>query len=110
MKIETLLGSIGNEFDNKVIEELLRRSQDRIDTKLMRIRRPQAAVGVVQSPLGDLLVAMSAQGVALNHYLDDASDLAAAIAALRLKFDLVDDQGAVKPVGEEVRRYLAGNA
>ena len=109
MKIETLLGSIGNEFDNEVIE-LLRRAQGPLDTALKRIRRPQAAVGVVKSPLGDLLVAMSARGVALNHYLNDASDLAATIAKLRLKFDPVDDQGAVREVGEEVRRYLAGDA
>jgi len=110
MKIETLLGSIGNEFDNEIVEELVRRAQARVDTALKRVRRPQAAVGVVKSPLGDLLVARSAQGVALNHYLDDASDLAATIAALRLKFDLIDDQDTVAPVGEEIRRYLAGDA
>ena len=110
MKIETLIGSIGNELEDELVEELLHRSRRKVDRALKRIRRPEAAVGVVKSPLGDLLVAMSARGVALNHYLHDASDLAATIGKLRLEFDLVEDQRAVTEVGEEVRRYLAGDA
>jgi len=110
MKIETILNSMGNEFDHAVIEELLGQAQARVDTALKRVRRPQAAVGIVKSPLGDLLVAMSARGVALNHYLDDARDLAEGIAALRIKFDLIDDRHAVTPVGEEIHRYLTGDA
>ena len=109
MKIETSLGSIGNEFADETIEQLLNRSRSRVDKALKRIRRPEAAVGLVKSPLGELLVAMSARGIVLNHYMDDAGDLAAKIGKLRLEFDLVEDQRAVKEVAEEVRRYLAGD-
>jgi methylated-DNA-[protein]-cysteine S-methyltransferase len=110
MKIETLIGSIGGDLRDKLIDELLHRSRRSVDRALKRIRRPQAAVGVVKSPLGDLLVATSARGVALNHYLHDDSDLKVTIAKLRSEFDPVEDQRAVAEIGNEVRRYLAGDA
>jgi O-6-methylguanine DNA methyltransferase len=110
MKVETLLGSVGNEFGNEAIEQLLRRNRGGVDKALKHIRRPQAAVGIVKSPLGDLLVAMSAGGVLLNSYLRGASDLEATIQKLRLAFDPVEDQRTVREVGAEIRRYLAGDA
>ena len=108
MKMETIIRSIGGDFTEAVIEQLLRRSRGDIDRSLKRIRRPQAAVGVVKSPLGNLLVAMTVRGIALNHYVDDPGNVAAAMAKLRLQFDAVEDQRAVGAVGEEVNRYLAG--
>jgi methylated-DNA-[protein]-cysteine S-methyltransferase len=110
MKIEKLMGSMGNPFEDEVVEALLHRLRGSVDRALKRIRRPQAAVGVVRSPLGDLLVARSPRGVVLSHYLDDDREVAAIIAKLRLAFDPVEDQRAVGEVGEEVRRYLAGDA
>src|SRR5918997_6750632 len=91
-----------------MIDELLRRSSAKLDKALQRIRRPQAAVGVVKSKLGDLLVALSDSGIVLNHYVEDNSDTEAAVAKLRLQFDPVEDQRAVATVAEEVNRYLAG--
>ena len=79
MKIENLIGSIGGDLKDELVEELLHRSRRKVDTALKRIRRPQAAVGVVKSPLGDLLVATSARGVALAHYLHDDSDLTVSV-------------------------------
>ena len=108
MKFEELIGLVGNEFSDTRIEELLRRSRSRVENAIKRIRRPQAAVGVIKSPLGDLLVAMSDRGIVLNHYLLDGSDLAAAIAKLRMALDPVRDPATIKNVGEEIRRYLAG--
>ncbi len=110
MKIEDLISSIGSEFGDEVVEELLHRSRGSVARALKRIRRQQATVGVVKSPLGDLLVATSARGVVLIHYLHDDSDLAATIAKLRLEFDPIEDQRAVREIGEEVRRYFAGDA
>ncbi|MGH7796838.1 MAG: methylated-DNA--[protein]-cysteine S-methyltransferase [Candidatus Binatia bacterium] len=110
MKIEKLIGLAGGEFGDEGVEELLRRTRSRLDGALKRIRRPEAAVGIVKSSLGDLLVALSARGVVLNHYLVDDSDLAVTIAKLRLELDPVADPRAVKEVGEEIRRYLAGEA
>jgi methylated-DNA-[protein]-cysteine S-methyltransferase len=110
MKIEHLLGSIGSEIGDEVVEALLRRSRTKVTTALKRIRRPEAAVGVVRSSLGDLLVAMSRRGVALTHYIHDDHNIAATLANLRLQFDPVEDQRTVREVGEEVSRYVAGDA
>ena len=110
MKIETLIRSTGSDFPEEILEELLRHSRDKLKKSLALIRRPQAAVGVVRSALGNLLVAMTARGIALNYYLDDNSNVAAALAKLRLELDPVEDQQAVAGVGEEINRYLTGNA
>jgi methylated-DNA-[protein]-cysteine S-methyltransferase len=110
MKIEHLLGSISSEIGDEVVEALLRRSHSKIATALKRIRRPEAAVGVVKSSLGDLLVAMGPSGVALTHYVHDNRDIAATLATLRLQFDPVEDQQTVREVGKEVSRYVAGDA
>src|SRR6266545_5903976 len=108
MKIEKIVRSIGSEFLDEGVEELLHRSRDRVDSALKRIRRPEAAVGIVKSPLGDLLVAISARGIVLNHYLLDGSDLTGTIAKLRLALDPVEDPRTIKEIGKEIRRYLAG--
>jgi methylated-DNA-[protein]-cysteine S-methyltransferase len=108
MKMEKLIGSAVGEFKDAGLDELLRRARRRVDSALKRVRRPEAAVGVVRSPLGDLLVAMTARGIVLNHYLVDESDLESTLGKARLELDLVEDPWAVKEVGEEVRRYLAG--
>lgn len=108
MNIEKLIGLAGAEFDADAIDDLLRRTRNRVDGALKRIRRPEAAVGIVKSPLGDLLVALSARGIVLNHYLLNGSDLAATIARLRLGWDAVEDSRAVEEVGREIHRYLAG--
>jgi methylated-DNA-[protein]-cysteine S-methyltransferase len=110
MKMETLIVSAAAESPEEVIEELLLRSSAKLDKALQRIRRPQAAVGIVQSKLGDLLVALSARGIVLNHYIDETTDVAAALSKLRLQFDPIEDQRVVAAVGEEINRYLGGAA
>jgi methylated-DNA-[protein]-cysteine S-methyltransferase len=110
MKMGTLIGSAAADSPEEVIEELLLRSSVKLDKALQRIRRPQAAVGVVKSKLGDLLVALSASGIVLNHYIDETTDVAAALLKLRLQFDPIEDQRVVTAVGEEINRYLAGGA
>ena len=106
--MDKLIGSSAREFKDEGLDELLRRARRRVDSVLKRVRRPEAAVGVVPSPLGDLLVALTARGIVLNHYLVDGSDLAATIEKARLALDLIEDPRAVKEVGAEIRRYLAG--
>src|SRR5262249_15231275 len=108
MKMESLIRSVAGDFADEAVEELLVRSRGKVDKALKHVRRPEAAVGVVKSKLGRLLVAMSARGIVLNHYLDDTSDAAAAVAKLRLEFDPVEDQKVVGEIGEEVDRYLTG--
>ncbi len=110
MKIDTLVDSMADEFSDAMVEEILREARGGFARALERIRRPQAALGVVKSVLGDLLVALTARGVVLNHYLRDGADLAATIAHLRQYFDLVEDRRAAQEIGEEVRRYVGGDA
>lgn len=110
MKIENLLGSIDNAIGDEALDALLRHAREMTTKALTRIRRPEAAVGVVKSALGNLLIALSRNGVALTHYLHDASDLALVIANVRLQFDLVEDHQTVNPVGKEVSLYVAGDA
>jgi O-6-methylguanine DNA methyltransferase len=111
MKFTDLVMATGSACrDEDRIADLLRRSRARLEKVLKGMRRPSATVGVVQSPLGDLLVATSARGVVLTHYLDKASDLTAILANLRLVFDLVENLREARQVGAEVCRYLAGDA
>ena len=109
MKLEKLIDG-SNERNEQAIEELLRRSHRRLDHALKAMRRPEAAVGVVNSSLGDLLVALSGRGIVLVHYLLGGDDLESAIAKLRLALDPVEDRSKIKEVGAEIRRYLAGAA
>src|SRR5215211_262875 len=110
MKIEALIRSIASDFPEEAIEELLLRSRANIDKAMRHLRRPQAAVGVVRSKLGNLLVAVTARGIVLNQYLQEESTAVTALGKLRLAFDPIEDQGAVGKVGEEVNRYLTGEA
>ena len=109
MKMEKLIKSTGDGFKVEGLEELLRQARRRVDSALKHVRRPEAAVGVIKSPLGDLLVAMTARGIVLNHYLADDSDLAATLEKARLQLDLVEDPRPIQHVGAEIRRYLAGD-
>jgi methylated-DNA-[protein]-cysteine S-methyltransferase len=110
MRIAKLVESIDGEFAEHRLDDLLRRSRARVDQALTQLRRPDAAVGIVTSPLGNLLVAMTAQGIVLNHYLLDDDALASMVAKMRLVLDLVEDPRAIRAVGEEIRRYLRGEA
>ena len=108
MKVETLIGSAATDLPEEIIEEILLRSSAKLDKALERIRRPHAAVGVVKTNLGNLLVAKSDRGIILNHYIEEAIDVTVALAKLRLQFDPVEDRAAVSGVGEEINRYLDG--
>lgn len=110
MRIENLIESAGGDSKDQALDALLRRARRRVDSILKQVRRPQAAIGVVQSPLGDLLVALTGRGIVLNHYLVDDGDLAAIIDKVRPQLDLVQDPRAVEAIGEQIRRYLAGEA
>jgi len=108
MKLEKLIGRTSSEFGEQTVEELLHRSHRRLNGAIQRIRRPEAAVGVVNSPLGDLLVALSERGIVLIHYL--SGDLESTIEKLRLTIDPVEGRSSVNEIGAEIRRYLDGNA
>ena len=110
MKIAKMLDSMDGEVAEPGLDALLRHSRKRVDRALKYIRLPDAAAGVVKSPLGDLLVAVTGRGIVLNHYLLNERDLASVISQLRLKIDLVEDSETIAAVGDEIRRYLSGEA
>src|ERR1700730_16240588 len=110
MKIQDLVGLFDSEFGDEAAEELWHRVRHGLDDALKRIRRPQAALGVVKSPLGKLLVATSGHGIVLNYYIQSGSDLSTTITKLRMKFDPIEDLAAVKEVGDEIRGYVGGDA
>lgn len=107
MDLEKFLSGAAGESD-AAVEELLRRSRKQFDRMLKGMRRPEVAIGVVNSPLGDLLVALGARGIVLIHYLL-GDDLESTVAKLRLTLDPVEDRRSVTAVGAEIRRYLDGD-
>ena len=106
--LETLFerGSIDFEPDDCDARGSGRRMQSAVD----KVRRPQAAVSLVGSPLGRLLVGVSDRGIAMLHYLRNPADLGDGVEKLRRSFDPVPDKAAAGRVSEELLRYLAGDA
>jgi methylated-DNA-[protein]-cysteine S-methyltransferase len=106
--LETLFerGSIDFEPDAAMLAEAKRRLESAVD----KVRRPQAAVSLVGSPLGRLLVAVSDRGIAMIHYLRNPTDLGAGVEKLRRSFDPIPDKAAAGSVSVELLRYLAGDA
>jgi methylated-DNA-[protein]-cysteine S-methyltransferase len=73
-------------------------------------RFSQAAVGLIpSSAAGPLMIGVSAQGIAMIHFLRDPTDPAHAIASLRRRFDPVPDQNAVTNIAGELERFMAGD-
>ncbi|HUY17678.1 MAG TPA: methylated-DNA--[protein]-cysteine S-methyltransferase [Candidatus Binataceae bacterium] len=97
--------------DERTIDALVETAHRRMAPRLARIRRPRARVGTVGSPLGRLLIAMSEAGIAMIYFLDvPQANAGDAIAMLRRRhFDLIEDQPAVAGVGDEIRRFVAGD-
>ena len=108
MKTEEVIEAFPFEFDEHDVEALMPVSRRRLDRALGRIRRPAVATGMVESPLGRLLVAASERGVAMVHYTDRDDDIAPAIMRLRAQFDPVENETAVAGIGADIRRYLEG--
>ena len=109
MRLKNLIAASDNEFSEAATDALLQRCRQRTVDMLRHVRRPEAGVGVVSSPLGDLLVAVTGRGLVFNHYLVGEDDLARTVQKLRSHLDLVADQRAVYHVGMEIRRYLSGD-
>jgi methylated-DNA-[protein]-cysteine S-methyltransferase len=90
------------------IENILRVARQRLARALAPIRRPAAHIGVIESRLGRLLAAESPRGLVALTYLDSSGG-DATIAALKEKFDLVDDPATAAKIGVEIERHLTGD-
>lgn len=99
---------VGGVAREAAVDAALRAVRKRVARALGRVRRPLARVGVIDSPVGRLLVAESARGLLAVQFLDvpDAPD---ALAALRERFDLVEDARAAARIRREIERYLDGD-
>jgi methylated-DNA-[protein]-cysteine S-methyltransferase len=99
---------LGGAPDDAAVDAALRAVRPKLARTLARARRPVARVGLIDSPVGRLLVAESDRGLLAVQFLDvpDAPD---ALAGLREGFDLVEDSRAAARIGQEIQRYLDGD-
>jgi methylated-DNA-[protein]-cysteine S-methyltransferase len=109
VNFEKIIGNTGA-LEGGDLDDLLRHARSRLSGELKYERRPEAAAGVVSSPLGDLFVAVTNRGIAMIHYLAGAGDIASTIDELRPRLDLAEDRRTTDGVAAEVRRYLSGEA
>jgi len=94
--------------DDAAVDAALRAVRPKLARTLGRARRPLARVGVIDSPVGRLLVAESARGLLAVQFLDVA-EAPDALAAMRESFDVVEDPEAAARIGGEIARYLKGD-
>lgn len=87
---------------------LLAEGRGRVAKALARIRRPQARVGTIDSPVGRLFVAEGEHGILAIHFLDTHAGEDPR-PALRRGFDVIEDQQAAERIGEEIRRFIGGD-
>lgn len=78
------------EFDDRAVEALVRAAHPGIRRAMKILRRPEARIGIVPSPVGRLLVAEGPRGLATIHFLS-SSDADRPLAKLRRKFDLLEN-------------------
>ncbi|MGZ6185281.1 MAG: methylated-DNA--[protein]-cysteine S-methyltransferase [Candidatus Binataceae bacterium] len=103
-------GPLGMESgpDDAAVAAALRAVRPKLTRTLGRARRPVARVGVVDSPVGRLLVAESVRGLLAVQFLEvaDAPDV---LAGLKEGFDLVEDPQTAARIGREIERYIKGD-
>lgn len=93
--------------DDPGLEAILAEGRRRVDKALARERRPLARVGVIDSPMGRLFIADGPRGILAIHFMDGKG--LEPLAAMRGKFDVIEDQAAADRIGDEIRRFVAGD-
>ena len=93
--------------DDPGLDAILADGRRRVAKALTRVRRPLARVGVIDSPMGRLFIADGPRGILAIHFLDGKG--LEPLAAMRGKFDVVEDQAAADRIGDEIRRFVAGD-
>ncbi len=97
----------GESIDDRVLDAMIVQTRPRIERAIKILRRPQARVGVIPSPLGKLLVAESDRGLAALHFLF-ISGGERTLEMLRRKFDLIENQASARRIEAEIDRVFAG--
>ena len=90
-----------------MLDAMIGQTRPRIARAMKIIRRPQARVGVIPSPLGKLLVAESDRGLAAIHFLF-ISGGERTLELLRMKFDLIENQPSARRIEKEIDRVFEG--
>jgi methylated-DNA-[protein]-cysteine S-methyltransferase len=106
--LDQLLLELDREADDDPgLDAILTAGRRRFDKALARERRPPARVGVIDSPMGRLFIADGPRGILAIHFMDGKGP--EPLAMLRGKFDIIEDQAAADRIGEEIRRFVAGD-
>src|SRR5579862_3840548 len=106
--IDELLLDIDREADDdRGIDAVLTEGRRRFERAVARERRPLARVGIIESPVGQLFVADGPRGILAIRFMDAKG--VDPLDAMRGKFDIVEDQAAAESIGEEIRRFVAGD-
>jgi methylated-DNA-[protein]-cysteine S-methyltransferase len=104
---QLLLELDGEAEDDPGLDAIVAEGRRRFDKAIARERRPVARVGVIDSPVGHLFVADGSRGILAIHFMDGKG--LDPLAAMRGKFDIVEDQAAAERIGDEIRRFIAGD-
>jgi methylated-DNA-[protein]-cysteine S-methyltransferase len=94
-----------NGLDDATIDVMIARAKKRAAGAFRIIRRPEARVGLIGSPIGDLLVAQSDRGLLGLHFMW-ISDADRMLAKMRQRFDLVENEPATTKISVALDRYF----
>lgn len=86
----------------------LRAARAHLDARLADLRSRVVSYRIVPSPLGNILIALSEQGVAALEYLGEARSFAASRLARAGGVEAVEDGAEVDVLGRELVDYLEG--
>jgi methylated-DNA-[protein]-cysteine S-methyltransferase len=106
-KLETWFED-GADIPDNLIDELLRTAHARLDPALVRIRRPLARAAVFDSSIGRLLAALTTRGLVALRFMD-SDDTGDVLAALRQRFDVVEENAVAGEISGEIERLMEGD-
>ena len=98
----------GEGLGARSIDTLVRRAHQGIRRAMKRIRRPEAHVAAVSSPIGQLLVAESQRGIAAVHFLW-TSGPERTLELLRRRFDLAENSAFAERIAREIEGHFHGD-
>jgi len=109
MKTNTNSVPVGElNVDDREVDALVRRAHAGIGRAMKLIRRPEARVCAVNSPVGKLFVAEGPQGFVAIHFLA-IKEADRTIQALSGKFDLIENTPSTNAIRRVLDRYFEGD-
>lgn len=96
-------------IDDQTLDAMIVTTRPRIARAMEILRRPQARVGVIPSPIGRLLVAESDRGFATIHFMSMKDSTQRALELLRRKFDLIENEPGTRRIAAQVDSFFEGD-